>query len=77
MPFTTSTLPVLDPVTGIPVPQGVTLVTEDGVELVPQVVGQSPGSLYQEPGNLVPAPSGQTITYPYGMTTFPDTGPLS
>lgn len=76
MPFVTNAPPIIDPVTGIPIPQGLTLVTEDGVALSPQVVGQSPGTLYQQPGNQVPTPAGQTITYPYGIATFPVTGPL-
>jgi hypothetical protein len=77
MAFVTNAPALTDPATGIPIPQGVTLVTEDGVQLMPQMVGQSPGSQYQEPGNQVPTPVGQTITYPYGFSSFPVTGPLS
>ena len=68
---------VVDPVTGITQRGGAVRVTQDGKVRVTQTTGEPPGGLNMAPGSLTPAPSGQSITLPYGFLTIPLTGSLS
>lgn len=77
MPFYTSGQNTRDPITNIPIIGGSILITQDGQQLMPQQTGEPPGGLNTAPGSLTPAPSGQSITLPYGFITIPLTGPLT
>lgn len=73
----TSEPPLIDPVTGIPVPIGKVRVTMDGKIRVTQVTGAAPGSLNEEPGTDPNAPGNNDPGLPYGWSEVPKTGPLS
>lgn len=67
----------VDPVTGLTQRGGAVRITQDGMVRVTQTTGEPPGGLNTAPGSLTPAPSGQSITLPYGFLTIPLTGPLT
>lgn len=66
----------VDPITGLPVIGGDTLVTQDGDILSPQQTGEPPGGLNQEPGTDANVPGNDDPGLPLGNTEVPKTGPL-
>ena len=83
----TSAPPIIDPITGIPVPsyyntttQEVTIgsglrITEDDDFRVTQTTGEPNGGLNQEPGTDPNAPGNDDPGLPYGFDQVPKTGP--
>ena len=71
----------VDPVTGLPIPGGDTIVTQNNDTRVIQQTGEPPGGRNQLPGTdwAVPAViyNGTEIGLPYNTKTVPFTGPLS
>jgi hypothetical protein len=67
----------VDPVTGIPIPQGNTRITQDDNTRVTQQTGEPPGGLNQQPGTDPNAPGDNDPGLPYNNTQVPKTGPLS
>ena len=71
----------VDPVTGLPIPGGDTIVTQNNDTRVIQQTGEPPNGLNQLPGTdwAVPAViyNGTEIGLPYNTATVPFTGPLS
>lgn len=67
----------VDPVTGIPIPQGNTRITENNNTRVTQQTGEPPGGLNQQPGTDPNAPGDNDPGLPYNNTDVPETGPLS
>lgn len=68
-----------DPVTGIPIIQGDTRITQDDSTRVAQETGEPPGGLNQEPGTDPTVPTedgGDDPGLPYGFDVIPNTGPL-
>lgn len=67
----------IDPLTGLPVINGDTRVTEDDKVRVTQQTGEPPGGLNQEPGTDPNAPGDNDPGLPYNMDEVPKTGPLN
>lgn len=72
----TSQAATVDPKTGIPIPNGQMLITENEDYRVTQTTGAAPGSLNEEPGTDPNAPGNDDPGLPYGFTEVPKTGPL-
>ena len=66
-----------DPVTGIPIYQGDTRITQDDDVRSTQQTGEPPGGLNEEPGTDPNAPGDDDPGLPYGNDTVPETGPLT
>lgn len=70
----------IDPLTGLPVIQGNTRITQDGNTRTTQATGEPPGGLDQTPGvGLIAVPDdigANDPGLPYGYTEVPKTGPL-
>lgn len=67
----------IDPVTGIPIINGDTRVTQDDSVRVTQQTGEPPGGLNTQPGTDPNAPGDNDPGLPYDNTTVPETGPLT
>ena len=67
----------IDPVTGIPIINGDTRVTQDDSVRVTQQTGEPPGGLNTQPGTNPNAPGDNDPGLPYDNTTVPETGPLT
>ena len=71
----------IDPVTGLPIPGGDTIVTQNNDTRVIQQTGEPPGGRNQLPGTDWNVPAviydGTEIGLPYNNDTVPFTGPLS
>ena len=70
----------VDPVTGIPVPNGNTRITQDDNTRVTQQTGEPPNGLNTEPGTDPTVPDeagGNDPGLPYDNTQVPNTGPLT
>lgn len=67
---------IIDPRTGIPIPNGLILTCEDGTLLSTQPTGEPPGGLNTLPGTDSNAPGNSDPGLPYGFTEVPTTGPL-
>lgn len=72
----TSEPSLVDPDTGIPIPQGDMLITENDEYRVTQTTGEPPGGLNQKPGTDPAAPGNDDPGLPYGFEDVPETGPL-
>ena len=70
----TSAAATIDPVTGIPIPQGQLRITENDDYRVTQTTGAAPGSLNNEPGTDPNAPGNADPGLPYGFDEVPKTG---
>lgn len=66
----------VDPITGIPIINGDTRITQDDKVRVTQQTGEPPGGLNQEPGTDPNAPGDNDPGLPYNMDEVPKTGPL-
>jgi hypothetical protein len=66
-----------DPVTGIPIINGDTRVTQDDSVRVTQQTGEPPGGLNTQPGTNPNAPGDNDPGLPYNNDTVPETGPLT
>lgn len=70
----------VDPITGIPVIQGNTRITQGDNTRTTQATGEPPGGLNQEPGTSIDVPDdigGDDPGLPYGYVEVPKTGPLN
>ena len=67
----------VDPVTGIPVVNGDTRITQDDKVRVTQETGEPPGGLNRRPGTDPNAPGDNDPGLPYNMNEVPKTGPLN
>ena len=67
----------VDPVTGIPVINGNTRITQNDDVRVTQQTGEPPGGLNTQPGTDPNAPGNNDPGLPYNNTTVPETGPLT
>jgi hypothetical protein len=67
----------VDPVTGIPVINGDTRITQDDKVRVTQQTGEPPGGLNRRPGTDPNAPGDDDPGLPYNMNEVPKTGPLN
>ncbi|CAB5219966.1 hypothetical protein UFOVP231_23 [uncultured Caudovirales phage] len=74
---TTSGSNTVDPVTGIPVINGDTRITENAEIRVTQQTGEPPNGLNTQPGTDPNAPGDNDPGLPYNNTTVPQTGPLT
>jgi hypothetical protein len=74
---TTSGQNTTDPVTGIPIINGDTRITQDDSVRVTQQTGEPPGGLNTQPGTDPNAPGDNDPGLPYNNTTIPETGPLT
>lgn len=78
--ITTSGSNTVDPITGIPVPGGDNILTQNDNNVVTQQTGEPPGGLNQEPG-VIPvnpsAPGNDDPGLPYDNDEIPNTGPLT
>ena len=71
-------LPVPHPgISGIPVPDGDTRITQNNNTRVTQQTGEPPGGRNQRPGTDPNAPGDNDPGLPYDNTEVPKTGPLS
>ena len=66
-----------DPVTGIPIINGDTRITQDDSVRVTQQTGEPPGGLNTQPGTDPNAPGDNDPGLPYNNDTVPKTGPLT
>jgi hypothetical protein len=66
-----------DPVTGIPIINGDTRITQDDSVRVTQQTGEPPGGLNTRPGTDPNAPGDNDPGLPYNNDTVPETGPLT
>jgi hypothetical protein len=67
----------VDPVTGIPIINGDTRITQADEVRVTQQTGEPPGGLNTRPGTDPNAPGDNDPGLPYDNTTVPETGPLT
>ena len=67
----------VDPVTGIPIINGDTRITQDDKVRVTQQTGEAPLGLNQQPGTDPNAPGDADPGLPYNMDEVPQTGPLN
>ena len=67
----------VDPITGIPVVNGDTRITQNDKVRVTQQTGEAPLGLNQEPGTDPDAPGNNDPGLPYNMDEVPKTGPLN
>lgn len=67
----------VDPVTGIPVINGDTRITQNDKVRVTQQTGEAPFGLNQRPGTDPDAPGDNDPGLPYNMDEVPKTGPLN
>jgi hypothetical protein len=67
----------VDPVTGIPIINGDTRITQNDGVRVTQQTGEPPGGLNTQPGTDPNAPGDNDPGLPYDNTTVPETGPLT
>jgi len=74
---TTSGQNTVDPVTGIPIIDGSTRITQDDSVRVTQQTGEAPGGLNTQPGTDPNAPGDNDPGLPYDNLTVPKTGPLT
>jgi hypothetical protein len=74
---TTSGQNTVDPITGIPVINGSTRITQNDSVRVTQQTGEPPGGLNTQPGTDPNAPGDTDPGLPYDNTTVPKTGPLT
>lgn len=65
----------VDPVTGLPVINGDTRITQNNQTRVTQQTGEPPGGLNQTPGTDPNAPGNDNPGLPYDMVEAPKTGP--
>jgi len=75
--FYTSGQDTTDPVTGLPIPGGDVLVTENNDPYAPQQTGAPVGSLNEQPGTDPNAPGNDDPGLPLENDEVPKTGPLS
>jgi hypothetical protein len=66
----------VDPVTGIPIINGDTRITQNDKVRVTQQTGEPPGGLNERPGTNPNAPGDDDPGLPYNMDEVPRTGPL-
>jgi hypothetical protein len=66
-----------DPVTGIPIINGDTRITQADEVRVTQQTGEPPGGLNTQPGTDPNAPGDNDPGLPYDNLTVPKTGPLT
>lgn len=66
-----------DPVTGLPIYQGNTRITQDDDTRSTQQTGEPPGGVNQEPGTDPAAPGDDDPGLPYNNDDVPKTGPLT
>ena len=66
-----------DPVTGIPIVNGDTRITQADEVRVTQQTGEPPGGLNTQPGTDPNAPGDNDPGLPYNNDTVPETGPLT
>lgn len=67
----------VNPITGIPVINGDTRITEDDKVRVTQQTGEPPGGFNTQPGTDPNAPGDNDPGLPYNMDEVPKTGPLN
>jgi hypothetical protein len=67
----------VDPLTGIPVINGDTRITQSDDVRVTQQTGEPPGGLNTRPGTDPNAPGNDDPGVPYNNTNVPETGPLT
>lgn len=67
----------VDPITGLPIINGDTRITQDDKVRVTQQTGEPPNGLNQEPGTDPNAPGDNDPGLPYNMDQVPKTGPLN
>jgi hypothetical protein len=67
----------VDPLTGIPVINGDTRITQSDDVRVTQQTGEPPGGLNEQPGTDPNAPGNNDPGLPYNNTDVPETGPLT
>jgi hypothetical protein len=67
----------VDPVTGIPVINGDTRITQNDDTRVTQQTGEPPGGLNTQPGTDPNVPGDNDPGLPYNNTTVPQTGSLT
>jgi hypothetical protein len=67
----------VDPLTGIPVINGDTRITQSDDVRVTQQTGEPPGGLNEQPGTDPNAPGNNDPGVPYNNTNVPETGPLT
>lgn len=67
----------VDPITGIPVINGDTRITQNDEVRVTQQTGEAPGGLNQRPGTDPNAPGNNDPGLPYNSNQVPKTGPLN
>lgn len=67
----------VDPITGIPIINGDTRITQNDKVRVTQQTGEAPNGLNQEPGTDPNAPGNNDPGLPYNMDVVPETGPLN
>jgi len=67
----------VDPITGLPIINGDTRITQDDEVRVTQQTGEPPNGLNQEPGTDPNAPGNNDPGLPYNMNQVPKTGPLN
>ncbi len=75
----TYSAPTTDPITGLPIQQGLIRATQDGSYRIGQQTGEPPGGLNTEPGTSISVPDdigGDDPGLPYQNVTVPRTGPL-
>jgi hypothetical protein len=72
----TSSPALIDPVTGIPIPQGGMRITENDDNRVTQTTGEPAGGVNQQPGTDPNAPGDADPGLPYGFDEVPETGAL-
>lgn len=71
----TSQPSLIDPYTGIPIPQGSMRITENDQDRVTQTTGEPTGGLNQRPGTDPNAPGNDDPGLPYQFVEVPKTGP--
>ena len=67
----------IDPITGIPIINGDTRITQDDKVRVTQQTGEPPNGLNERPGTDPNAPGDNDPGLPYNMNEVPETGPLN